>query len=138
VRNRTRRSSYRKKRTSKDAWFYISLTLVVLYTASVVLACVVYGQRYASMAHLGEFSRTKEEALQWFRDNPDSEGVKMICIPASVGVGGQEFCKLFKNTKNLIHYKGVEIAYASIVEALIVTVDAILARSAFARAFETS
>ncbi|KAJ3550764.1 hypothetical protein NMY22_g246 [Coprinellus aureogranulatus] len=118
----------RKQRRS-HLWCYISVALAILYTASVVLCWVAFGQRYASITHLNEFNRTREEVAAWFQDNPDHDGVKTICIPAGVGPGRQDFCKLFKLTRNLLTYKGVETAYASIVQALIVTVDGILVSS---------
>lgn len=100
--------------------------LVTLYTASVLVYCVAFSRRYLSVTTLNTFDKTQEEAMQWFRDNPEHDGVKMICIPGAVAPGGQDYCKLFKLTKNLLRYKGLEIAYASLVEALILAVDATL------------
>ncbi|KAF6744160.1 hypothetical protein DFP72DRAFT_1079005 [Ephemerocybe angulata] len=111
---------------SSGTWCYLSVGLVTLYTASVLVYCVAFSRRYLSVTTLNTFDKTQEEAMQWFRDNPEHDGVKMICIPGAVAPGGQDYCKLFKLTKNLLRYKGLEIAYASLVEALILAVDATL------------
>ncbi|KAF6750351.1 hypothetical protein DFP72DRAFT_1139580 [Ephemerocybe angulata] len=81
--------------------------------------------RYFAVAHVGVYEK-KEQSLEWLRQNPEHEGVKMICIPAASAPGGEELCHLFKYTKNLLRYKGLELAYSSLVEALILPVDAIL------------
>ncbi|KAJ3538227.1 hypothetical protein NMY22_g5253 [Coprinellus aureogranulatus] len=89
------------------------------YIAATLIATLTLGVQLAA-------GGTREEVAEWFQDNPDYEGVKTICIPAGLGPGRQDFCKLFKLTRNLLAYKGVETAYASTVQALVVIVDGIL------------
>ncbi|KAJ3500111.1 hypothetical protein NMY22_g19370 [Coprinellus aureogranulatus] len=76
-----------RERATWHPWCYISMALIVLYTASVILCWVAFGQRYASVARLSEFNKTREDVARWFRENPDHEGVKTICIPAGAGPG---------------------------------------------------
>ncbi|KAF6749690.1 hypothetical protein DFP72DRAFT_970053, partial [Ephemerocybe angulata] len=108
------------------AWCYLSVYLTVLYTAGVIVYCIAFGQRYFSVANLKVYDKTYEQAMEWFRQNPAHDGVKMICIPGPSAPGGQELCRLFKHTKNLLQYQGLEVAFSTLVETLIASVDAIL------------
>ncbi|KAF6750352.1 hypothetical protein DFP72DRAFT_817754 [Ephemerocybe angulata] len=105
------------------AWCYLSVYLTVLYTAGVIVYCIAFGQRYFSVANLKVYDKTHEQAMEWFRQNPAHDGVKMICIPGPSAPGGQELCRLFKHTKNLLQYQGLEVAFSTLVETLIASVD---------------
>lgn len=75
---------------------------------------------------LKEFTETEEQTLQWFRDHPDHEGVKMICIPGSPDLSWPRRCRRFKSTKNVLDYKVVELLFACLAEAIVLLSDGVL------------
>ncbi|KAF6742774.1 hypothetical protein DFP72DRAFT_1021891 [Ephemerocybe angulata] len=111
--------------TVSRTWCLLSVYLATIYTASAAVYCISFAQRYISVTKLGMYEKG-EKSLEWLRQNPEHDGVKMICIPATSAPGGEEICHLFKYTKNLLQHQGLEVAYSSLIEALIVPVDFIL------------
>jgi hypothetical protein len=107
-------------------WCYTSVALAVLYSAAAVTYWTAFGQRYASVKSLNDFIETKDQSLQWFQDNPDHEGVKMICTPGIQDLSWTQHCYRFKRTKNVLAYKVLELTFASLAEAIILLSDGVL------------
>ncbi|EAU92141.2 hypothetical protein CC1G_11426 [Coprinopsis cinerea okayama7 len=110
-------------------WHATSVLIAILYIVSTVIYWVVYIQRYTSVTTLRGYNLTEEQTLDWFRANPEHEGVKMICIPGALLLDGSEgarFCTMFKLEHNLLHYKALEVTFATLVEMLILLADVIL------------
>ncbi|KAH6906244.1 hypothetical protein BKA70DRAFT_1289246 [Coprinopsis sp. MPI-PUGE-AT-0042] len=102
------------------AWCCTSVALAVLYAAAAVTYWTGFGQRYHALTKIGGYFETEGQTMQWFRDHPDHEGVKMICTP---GIDQPRLCHRFKYTKNVLAYKVVELSFASLVETIILLAD---------------
>ncbi|KAH6905168.1 hypothetical protein BKA70DRAFT_1293628 [Coprinopsis sp. MPI-PUGE-AT-0042] len=122
-RRRQRRASKEKGRnwgsqtpgSIKWCCIMISITLTVLYSAAAITYWTGFGQCYASVKTLKDFTETEEQILQWFRDHPDHEGADWPC-----------HCRRLKLTKNVLTYKDVELMFASLVEIIIMLSDGVL------------